>query len=91
MTLVSLRAIIGGMTTVPYGLAKQPLNVLLKKGRHQHVDKAMFHFVAEIDITELPTTHYTKYLKSEETAKSVRIDKRLIDDLKVKHNLLYSY
>lgn len=80
----------GEMTTVPYGLAK-PLNVLLKKGRHQRVDKAMFHFVAEIDITELPTPHYTKYLKSEENAKFVRTDKILIDNFKVKHYLLYSY
>lgn len=61
MTLASLRAIIGGMTTVPYGLAKQPLNVFYL-GRHRHVDKTMFHFVAEIDLTELPTIHYTKYL-----------------------------
>lgn len=62
------------MTRVSDGLAKQQLNVLPKKGRHQHVDKAMFHCVAEIGTKALPITLCTKPLKSEETAKSLRID-----------------
>lgn len=60
-------------------LAKQPLNVLSNKGRDQHVDEAGFHFVAEIDTKGLPVTHHSRYLKSEETAKSLRIDKRHLE------------
>lgn len=61
------------MTTVLHGLAMKPLNVLPEKGRHQHVDKAMYHFVAGTDTKELPITRYPKYLKLEETCKSLRI------------------
>lgn len=34
------------------GLATQPLNILPDEGRYQHVEKAGFHFVAEIDTKE---------------------------------------
>lgn len=69
---MSQRAVIGGMPTVPCGGGKQPLNDLLKRERHCHVDKSMFHFVAEMDTKELPITHCTKRLKSGETAKSLK-------------------
>lgn len=60
------------MSAVPCGDAKQPLNALPEKETHHPVDKSMLHFVAEMDTKELPITYHTKYLKSEETARSPR-------------------
>lgn len=70
--LVSPRAVIRGMSTVPCGDAKQPLSALPEKETHHPVDKSMLYFVAEMDTKELPITHQAKYLKSEATARSLR-------------------
>lgn len=70
--LVSQRAVIRGISTVPCRDAKQPLNALPRKEIHHPVDKSMLHFVAEMDTKELSITHHTKYLKSEETPRSLR-------------------
>lgn len=68
---VSQRAVIREISTVPCGEAKPPLNALPEKERHHPVDNPMLPFVAEMATKELSIPHHTKYLKSEETPRSL--------------------